>query len=269
VEKIYFISLETQEETMLERKIVIGLIISTPYLKKIRPLWNSALLESNTARVLSGWAVKHFDKYQKAPGKEIETIFFKRADKLDKELAEEIEQDILPDLSDEFVEEGVDVDYLFTETIEYLNTRLYIQHSDEIENTLKNGIGSPSERLKQVETIRKEFKPIAITPDESIDLSDPKTLRKVRKAFSECSKPILHFPKQLGKFWDAQFLPGGLIGILAPEKRGKTWLLLMIAKIAAKHKVQVALFQAGDMGELDQLRRIGINLTRRSNKEKY
>jgi hypothetical protein len=56
---------------------------------------------------------------------------------------------------------------------------------------------------------------------------------------------------------------------LAPEKRGKTFLLLDLAMRAVRQKRKVAFFQAGDMNETQQLIRICIYLTKTSNKEKY
>jgi hypothetical protein len=254
---------------MLERKITIGLITSTEYLKKIRSYWNPTLLESNTARLITGWCISHYDKYQKAPGKELETIFFQKAARLDKEVAEEIEQDILPDLSDEFTQNDIDLDYLFTETIEYLKTRQLLQLGQQITEILEHGIGDSVQRLKEVEELRENFKPISVNSGEGIDLSNEKVLRNIRRAFSEASDPVIVFPKQLGEFWNTQFVPGGLIGILAPEKRGKTWMLLEMAFRATRMKKKVAFFQAGDMNESEQLKRIAIHLCQRSDKEKY
>ena len=64
-------------------------------------------------------------------------------------------------------------------------------------------------------------------------------------------------------------MEGGFIGILAPEKRGKSWLLLEIGMRAARQGKNVIMYQAGDMNQAAQLRRIAVYLNRRSNQEKY
>lgn len=255
---------------MIERKIVIGLITSTEYLQKIRPIWDPMLIESSTARMLAGWAVSHFDKYNKAAGKEIESIFFKKVNEgLDKEIAEEIEEDILPDLSEESINEDFDLDYLVTETFQYFKSRQLIQLSTQIENLLEHGKGDFAERLEQAEQLRQEFIPIQAEQDNSIDLSQTSSLKAFKKAFTKAAEPLVTWPKQLGEFWNAQFVPGGFLSLLAPEKRGKTFWLLEIAIRAAKQGRKVAFFQAGDMNEAEQLRRIGVYLCKRSNLEKY
>lgn len=255
---------------MIERKIIIGLITSTDYLKKIRSVWDGMLLESSTARIIAGWCIDHFDKYQKAPNKELETIFFQRAEEgLDKEIAEEIEENILPSLSEEFVDNDFDLDFLVKESISYLKSRQLLLLSQQIDNLLDSGQGSFEERLKQAEQLREEFKPINIDGDDSLDLSNEKTLRAVRRAFTKALIPIIKFPKQLGKFWNHQLVAGGFVALLGIEKRGKTFLLLELGIKAARQGNEVAMFQAGDMNEAEQLRRVGVYLTKRSNMKEY
>lgn len=255
---------------MIERRIVIGLITSTDYLKKIRPVWDSMLIESSTGRMLANWAIEFFDKYGKAADQEMETIFFKKVKEgLDKEIAEEIEEDILPDLSEEYVESDIDLEVLIPETLLYLQEQQLKQHGQQLQNIIENGQGNQEERLKQAQELRTEFKPINTDPDNSLDLSTEDALKAIENAFKAASDPVVRFPKQLGKFWNQQFIPGALISFLAPEKRGKTFWLLEIAMRATRQRKKVAFFQAGDMNEPDQLKRIGIYLTKRSNLEKY
>ena len=254
----------------MERKIIIGLITSTEYLKQIRPIWDSMLIGSSSARLISNWCVSHFDKYEKAPGKEIETIFFQKVKEgLDKDVAEDIEEDILPSLSDESVDDDLDLDYLIPETLIYLKTQQHLQQNEQINNILESGRGSSEERLKEVEELKSKFVPINTNKDESIDLSDKSVLRAIRRAFQQAKEPVIRFPKQLGKFWNNQFIPGAFISFLGIEKRGKTFMLLDIAMRACRQGKKVAFFQAGDMNEADQLIRIGIYLTKRNNIDRY
>jgi len=255
---------------MIERKIVIGLITSTEYLKRIRPLWDTLLLESSTAKMLANWAIAHYDKYKKAANKEMELIFFQKVrEGLDKEIAEEIEEDILPDLSEEYSTEDFDLEYLIAESLTYLKSRQLLRLGEQLEALIDNGKGSLEERIKQAELLTSSYKPINTRVDNSIDLSKESSLDRIRKAFEEASECIIRWPKQLGTFWNAQFVAGGFISLLAPEKRGKTFWLLEIAMRACRQNKKVAFFQAGDMNEAEQLKRIGIYLTKKSTLEKY
>ena len=59
------------------------------------------------------------------------------------------------------------------------------------------------------------------------------------------------------------------MALLAPEKRGKTALMIDAAIRAVRQGRKVAFFQAGDMTEAQQLRRIAVYLAKNSDKERY
>lgn len=124
-----------------ERKIIIGLITSTDYLRQIRPIWDPKLLESSTAKRIAGWIWPYFDKYDKAPGRDIEDIFYAKvkANKLPKDLAEEIEEDILPSLSKEYENDNLNLKFLVEETKSYFTVRSLALLTEDIQTLIKNG----------------------------------------------------------------------------------------------------------------------------------
>ncbi len=249
---------------MIERKILIGLIVSTEYLQQIIPVWNPDLLESQMARRLSLWCTDYFEKYKKAPGKNIEGIFFQKLkDGLPKEIAEEIEQDILPGLSEEYSNEHFNIDYLLDQTRAYLKEQNLIQHSKIIQALLDEG------ELLEAEKTALEYKPSVSGGGDDLDLSDSLVLERVEKAFKYALKPIIRYPGILGEFWNGQLVRGGLVALLASDKRGKSFWLLDMAIRGCRQGAQMAFFQAGDMTEDQQLKRICIYLAKKSNLKKY
>jgi 6-pyruvoyl-tetrahydropterin synthase len=61
---------------MIERQIIIGAIVSTEYLQQIKDIWNLQWFESATAKRIARWIWQYFSEYNKAPGKNIQTIFY-------------------------------------------------------------------------------------------------------------------------------------------------------------------------------------------------
>jgi len=255
---------------MIERKILIGLITSTEFLKEIRPHFDPQFIESSTARLLSTWTIDYFDEYKKCPNTDIEDIFYKKLNEgLDKESAEEIENDILPDLSDEYTDEPQDIKFLIDETFTYFQKRKLLLIAEQIEGTIEQGKGPVKKRVREVLKLVEGFKRIEKEKDDTVDLSKPESEKDIREAFEAIKEPIVRFPKQLGKFWNQQFIPGGFLAFLAPEKRGKTWILIMIINFALKQGRKVALFQAGDMNKSELIKREVTYLTKRNTDEKY
>jgi hypothetical protein len=249
----------------IERKIVIGLITSTEFIHRIQPFWDGSLLQSSMAKRLSAWCLDHFEKFQKAPGPNIEDIFFEKMKRgLPKELAEEISEDILPDLSDEYVEDSLNIDYLIKQTQDYLQEQHLLRFGDQIRHLLEGG------EINQAEELANNYAPlIKGSGSFFLDLGSDQALEVVEKAFEESYQPVIRYPKQLGDFWNHQLVKGGFIALMASEKRGKSYWLLDMAIRATRQGKKVAFFQAGDMTERQQIRRIGIHLLKRSDREKY
>ena len=95
----------------LERKIIIGLITSTDYIKQIAPVLKLDLFQSAAAGILAKWCMEYYEQFKKAPEKDIEIIYFEKVKhkKISEDLAEEIENDILPDLNEEYVSDPINI----------------------------------------------------------------------------------------------------------------------------------------------------------------
>lgn len=250
-------------EEFIERRIVIGLIISTEYVHQVRSIWNATLLESPEAKRIAGWCIEFYDQYKTAPGQEIESIFLKRTKTVPKAEAQDI-QDILGDLSDEYErEEKFNVQYLVDQTVQYIDERNLKEFIEGIEDVLATGDIIEAKRLAQ------EYRSVVKNKDRNLDFSDPEIINVVERAFEKTNQPVVTYPRQLGQFWNDEMVRGGFVALMAPEKRGKTFMLLDIAMRAARQGSNVAFFQAGDMTEDQQVRRMCIYLTKKSDKEKY
>lgn len=249
-----------------ERKIVIGLITSTDFIKQVREVFSSRYLVSPTAKRIAAWCIEFYDKYETAPGKGIEDIFYEKVKNgLQKELAEEIEQSILPELSEEFINtpELLNIPHLVDITRNYFSEKNIELLAQQLEIAIAEG------KINEAEELIQTFKALTIEKEESVDFSKKEALQNVERAFAEPAKPLITFPRALGEFWNDELVPGGFVAFLAPEKRGKSYWMMEFSKRAVKNGYNVAFFQAGDMSEGAQLRRFCINLTKNSDKEKY
>jgi hypothetical protein len=249
----------------MERKIIIGLITSTEYIKQIRNEWSAAYIESQAAKILSSWCIEYFDKRGVAPLRNIETILINklRKKKIKKELAEEIETDILGDLSEQYENQDNNLDGLLADTREYFIERQLEINNEEVQTALDKG------DLQKAIQLRENFKLNRGDIDTSLDLADKDIDKKIEAAFASVENPVVKFDGALGEFWNSEMTKGSFVALLAPEKRGKTFMLLEFMMKAYEQNVPTAFFQAGDMTEAQQIVRTAIYLTQKSNKAKF
>ena len=141
---------------MIERRIIIGLITSTDFLKALQKSWNPAYLESSTAKHLAHWCWDYYEKYGRAPGKDIEGIYYEKikSSKFPKAVAEEIGQDILPGLSKEYERDGLSIQPLIDDAEKYFRERKL----STLSLTIQSLIGE--EQLEEAEKMIEEFIPL-------------------------------------------------------------------------------------------------------------
>lgn len=253
------------KEDIQERQIIIGMLISDAFMNQIRPLVNSKHFKSITAKRIAMWCVEYFDKYNSTPKEDIADIFTDKAktEQFDKGEEEDI-ADILESLSDEFKRDRFNVPYQISRTIRYFQSRALEQHNEEVKDLLDKG------DVEGANALVAAYVPPSKTIINAFDLSDRRTLHnKLKQAFAESQEPLFKLPGAIGDMLNEFFIRDSFIALLAPEKRGKTFTLMELGIRASKAGCNVVFFQAGDMSESQQLRRIAINRARKSDKEKY
>ncbi len=249
----------------LERRINIGLIVSTEFIQKIRQTFDSSLLDIHVAKVLADWCIEYFDKYGEAPGSEIQTIYEgKLNDKaVTQKIAEEIEDDVLPSLNEEYLEKGINADHLLRRTRDYLRRKRLERHKERIEEQIEEG------NVEQAEQMMLSYEPVTGERHNELDLRSEDLPDRLQYAFQKTYEPVVWYPGPMGDMLNEHLVRGGFVGLMAGEKVGKTLMLLDMAVRAMRQGKRVAFFQAGDMTEDQQLMRMAIYLAKKSNKPEY
>jgi hypothetical protein len=118
---------QTDSEKFVERDIIIGAIVNDEYLKALADIYRPELIASSTARRILGWIVTEFyQKYKRAPGRGIESIFRDKRDGLPDAEADGIAA-VLDGMSREYQHNGGDrrysPDHLLDRTVKYFSER--------------------------------------------------------------------------------------------------------------------------------------------------
>ena len=249
-------------DQFIERRIILGLIVSDAFLQEIVKIWNPKYLTSSAARLLAQWCLEFYAKYNRAPQQEIEGIYVQKLkeQQIRKEQGEDLE-DILDGLNSEYEGHKFNTQYLLDSTKAYFQERRLILFTEEISQLRQSG------DLAGAEVLATSYSP---PEQEEHSCVDPfASAERIKAVFSTKTKPIIQFPGALGEFINDQLVRDGLVGFMGPEKRGKSWILMEIAMQGIKQGCNVAFFQAGDMSEAQMIRRLCIYLSKKSDQERY
>jgi len=206
------------------------------------------------AGTVVGWCIKYWSQYEKAPCKDIQSIYESesQAGSLT-EPEEEYIGGLLLSLSSEWEqiaedEDKTNWDYLLDQTVRWLNRKSLHQLSRDISARLN------MDDVEGAETALSDYKSIQKGGTGWVDPFSTESVRTVLEMTEE--RPLFKLKGALGELFEDQLVRDSLIGIQAPEKRGKTYFMIELAMQAYRSRCRVALFEVGDMSERQMLRRL-------------
>ena len=192
----------------IERKIIIGLITSDDFIKHVARIYTNNCLGSPTARTITGWCLDYFNKYGKAPGRDIEGIYTQKVKEgLPQDKAEWI-REILEGLSEEYEPDKYydNVDFLLENAAKHFREC----QAKELYSQLRLAIEAGD--IDEFYKLNTTFKPIGfrdLSEDESIDAGELYNMED--KEVNWLVKPLI---------------PAGLTILAGKSKVGKTYFTL-------------------------------------------
>ena len=243
-----------------EKYLVIGSMISDTFLKRIVSHINVEALKSAPCKTLMGWVLEYYKAYKCAPKEAINTIFEGNKDYLTDAEEESITKYMAE--ASEFLK-GIP----FNEEFYLDRSRLFIKKNSIVELNKKiNGLMALG-NVEEAEELINKYKSVG---GYTLAVTDPfNDDSEWEAAFSALSDPIFYMPGELGNLLNEYLVRASMIEILAPEKRGKTFLMTEFAYVALLHKLNVLIIQAGDLTKAQMYKRLGVRFACRSNVSKY
>jgi replicative DNA helicase len=213
-----------------EDKIVIGMVMSSKFIREVAPIYEPEFLLNSFARIVCEWVISYYEKYDVAPKYQIKDIFDEQKENLEK-AEEQIISQFLTKLSKLYSEqEEINEDYFIDLAMNYITKRkLEITHS-KVGKLLENGMTKEAEeeyiKYDQVSRITSKWFD-SIHQTEMMD------------SFNDQNEAILQMSGQFGKFL-GPLERGWLVSIAGAFKVGKTHLMQEFMIQAATERLKVA-----------------------------
>lgn len=249
----------TSVDTEVEKQIVSNLIWNDDFIVRVMKFFRLELLETVCSRTVSSWCMEYFKQYEHAPKEVIFDILLTKGEEIDHALLTQIST-FLDHLKAHHTQVD-NVDYLIDKAELFFRSRSLSALNKRLNAFLSDGRVMEAEAELAKYTLVKKEDTKGVNP-----FVDPDRLEA---AFEKNIEPLFELPSGLGHILNDHLVPNGFIAIMGAEKSGKSWFLEEFAVQAAWARNNVAYFQVGDMSEDQVVRRFGIRLTGRPDREKY
>lgn len=243
-----------------ERLILMALVVHTEVLGRVVAGLQTEKepFKSKWSNLVYRWCRSYYEKYQKAPRRNLEPLFRSYAAKSEDEQTNTLLEKFLVSLSNDYAALAKDInpDYIIDQASAYFNAVRYGRLRDELEDALLQDDKEAAQRAVA------SFQPIDFAASSVVDvLTDEKEWRAALEMPEDQS--LIEYPGDLGEFFSGQLQRDGFVAFMAPEKRGKTFWLLDVAWMAVRNKRRTFFASVGDMSKRQMLQRIGTRAARR------
>jgi hypothetical protein len=240
-----------------ERAAITGMIVSDRVLGRIHSRLKSERkpFRSRWANIVLGWCIAYFTKYQKAPRGAIVGEFRQWAKKSkDEEATKTIEQ-LLSGLSADHARAAKELneEWVIDAAARHFNE----VHLERLNKSVEGA--PPNEAQEKIAA----YRPINLSTSSLIWWFKDREF--VFSSYDrEAADVLVHYPKDLGKFFGSHLRRGGFIAFMAPEKTGKSfWLIDLAWRAAVRDNRRTLFYSVGDMTDSQVNERLMVRTAKR------
>lgn len=239
-------------QTLQERDLILGLIVSDDFCREIVPILNPKHLEVEYARMIASWVKDYYDLYNNAPKKDIIKIYRSHCSELNDEALQDNILSFIEKIDNDYDSmSSFNAEYAIQESIKYLKGRSLKNLSQDIESYLLSG------DVNKAESVLTKFKKVEKNSGESVSLlNDSET---VLISFTEERDKLFSFNGAFGKLV-GDVHREDFISFLAPMKAGKTFSLIDAGIEALRNGLKVVFFSL-EMSRTQMVKRIWKTLS--------
>lgn len=238
--------------TLSERDIITGLVVSEKFCREISPILNPRLLEIDYARIIAGWIKEFYGNFKKSPGKDIIKLYRAKCEEVaDEDLQENILSFIERICNDYDELKNFNDDFALNQSIEYLKGRSLRNLVDDIDAYLING------DIRKAENSITKYKSVEKNSGKVVSILN--NTETIVNSFTQDNELLFRFPGAYGSVLGDIHVED-FISYLAPMKVGKTWALIDAGVVAIQNQLKV-LHVTLEMSENQMLKRYWTALT--------
>jgi hypothetical protein len=220
-----------QIDDKLEKRIVIGAIVSKRFLDAISSSYSKEYLQNTYARTAFEWCLDYHKRYEEAPKKTIQDIYSSHKSSISEDDII-IMGSLLTEISNTYeTDTSFNADYLRDQALEYFSKRELEILSSNIQGFLAQG------KIKEAAQAVGLYKKVA---KKLSKWANPFHVKHIYEVFDD-SVDFFKLPGALGEMI-GNLEREWVLSVMAPTKKGKTWFLQDIAVMAIMSGLKIVFF---------------------------
>lgn len=255
-----------RNNTKLEDAVMTAMIVDQVVLGQIAPHWtDDGLFDATWPNIVGRWCVDYFKDNNEAPKHHITNMFAVWEEEHPNDTANfNLINKYLTRLNDQYKDfedaaSRSNSTHLLDMANRVFQRSLLERHVEEVGNLLDRG------KTKKARLVVEQFQPLSIGQEQTHEPSAYNE-NEVTDVLAYKQESIVSYTYALKHFFGDSLHRGSFLAFLAPEKTGKSWILMDLAFRSITQGLNVAFFEAGDMTKQQWMKRWLTRVAKHPNK---
>ena len=218
-------------KTLDEKDFVTSLIMSDKCCQTLIPYIKLSYFDIDYSRTVASWVIEYYKKFKNAPKQDITSLYRVHCDEIQDEALKELILNYLQELGKNTIQINNE-DYLVDKGKDFIDYKALKIYTEELNACLE------TRSMDKARKVQEEYKKISTAEINEVDLMNPDDKSIIENALAQEEEVLFKLPGAMNDvFGNIHRNDYGLL--LAPPKRGKSWLLQKIAIEALKQRLNV------------------------------
>ena len=218
-------------KTLDEKDFVTSLIMSDKCCQTLLPYIKLNYFDIDYSRTVVSWVMEYYKKFKTAPKQDITSMYRTHCDEIQDEALKELILNYIQELGKSTIQINNE-DYLVDKGKDFIDYKALQIYTEELNACLE------TRSMDKARKVQQEYKKISTAEINECDLMDLGDKSIIENALSQEEEVLFTLPGAMNDVF-GNIHRNDYILLLAPPKRGKSWLLQKIAIEAMKQRLNV------------------------------
>ncbi len=218
-------------ENINEKDFVASLIMSDKCCQILLDYVKPTYFDIDYSRVIVSWVSDYYKKFKIAPKKDVTSIYKSRCDEIQDEALKDLIYNYLKNIAESEININNE-DYLVDRGKDFIDYKALQEYTENLQACLD------TRDMAKARKVQQDYKKINTTEVNEVSLLSLECADRIARALSASKEILFTLPENMNKVF-GNIHREDFIAVLAPPKRGKSFMLQYIAIQALMQRLNV------------------------------